>query len=315
MKKTLLLASLLFAGHYAASAQQNISFETSEGYTTGTLDGQNGWTVEDDENGENGAGYVVISSSQHSDGTKSLKFVADQEDNALLYDAYKLITLTTTTFNITQDIFVDGIDEDNGSELAFLTNDVQGADVIPTSIVYFDYEGSKIYVMSEYDAEEDNPTFTQVGTFADQTWYHVETKFNLTAGTIEYVINGESVYTATLVGGQEVDAISYAFADYTTSFYADNIVITNGIAGVSKAVAASFSVFPNPAVNTVTIANSNNALINAVTVTDINGRTVKTINYTGVTETQVNVAELSAGIYMMNITSDKGTVTKKIVKQ
>ena len=46
----------------------------------------------------------------------------------------------------------------------------------------------------------------------------------------------------------------------------------------------------------------------------MNGRTVKSVKLDNVTEAQINVAELSAGMYLMNITSDSGTTTKKIVK-
>ena len=314
MKKTLLFASLLSAGHYAASAQQNISFETSEGYTTGALHGQNGWTVEDDEDGGTGPNNIVISTSQHSDGANSLKFVADEEDNTLLYDVYKFITPGSTTFSITQDVFIDGIDETDGSDLGFVTVDIQGENTIPNSAFSFEYDGT-ISVLSNYDAIEDEYYFEQVGTFQDQIWYHIKTTFNLTAGTVKYYLNNQLVYTATLPAGQGVDAIAYKFDDYTTSFYADNIIISTDVAGIDKVDAAKFSVFPNPATNNVTIATTNNAIVNGITITDLNGRTVKTFTLNAGANANVNIAELSAGVYMMNIASDKGTVTKKIVKQ
>ena len=34
-----------------------------------------------------------------------------------------------------------------------------------------------------------------------------------------------------------------------------------------------------------------------------------------VSQAQVNVAELATGVYMMNVTSDAGSFTKKIIKQ
>jgi len=314
MKKIVLLAGLLFGTHYFASAQQNISFETSEGYTIGALHGQNGWTVEDDDDGGRGTNNVIISTTHHSNGANSLKFVADEEDNALLYDVYKLVTPGGTLFSITQDVFIDGIDDADGSDLGIVTVNIQGADRIPTSAFNFKYDGT-IDVLSAYNAIEDEYDFENVGTFQDQTWYHIKTTFNLTAGTVKYYLNDELVYTATLPSGQTVNAIAYEFDDYTTSFYIDNIVFNTDIAGMGKADAAKFSVFPNPATNNVTITSTNNAIVNGVTITDLNGRMVKTVTLNGVTDARVNIAELSAGIYMMNIASDKGTVTKKIVKQ
>jgi hypothetical protein len=49
--------------------------------------------------------------------------------------------------------------------------------------------------------------------------------------------------------------------------------------------------------------------------TDVNGRIVKNVKFDGVSETQISVSELSSGIYMMKIVSDKGTTTKKVIKE
>jgi len=49
-------------------------------------------------------------------------------------------------------------------------------------------------------------------------------------------------------------------------------------------------------------------------MTDLNGRVVKQNSYSNVSEVQVNISDLASGVYMMNIKSDKGSVTKKIIK-
>ena len=46
-------------------------------------------------------------------------------------------------------------------------------------------------------------------------------------------------------------------------------------------------------------------------VTDINGRTVKTVSGN---VSQINVSDLNAGVYFMNIETNEGTAVKKIVK-
>ncbi len=76
----------------------------------------------------------------------------------------------------------------------------------------------------------------------------------------------------------------------------------------------SFSVSPNPANDFITVSNSENILVNSISITDLNGRVVKQNSFTDVTNVQVNISDLSSGVYMMNITSDKGSVTKKIIK-
>lgn len=79
--------------------------------------------------------------------------------------------------------------------------------------------------------------------------------------------------------------------------------------------ADSFAVFPNPIENLITVKNENNMLINSIVVNDINGRIVKTQSFENLPNIEMNVADLASGIYMMKINSDKGSITKKIIKK
>lgn len=95
----------------------------------------------------------------------------------------------------------------------------------------------------------------------------------------------------------------------------DDVTVTAGdVAGVNDLLVSKLSVFPNPANDVVTISNGENILINKVEVVDLNGRTVVLSNFDGVSDAKINISNLSSGLYMMNISSDKGIVTKKIVK-
>jgi hypothetical protein len=101
----------------------------------------------------------------------------------------------------------------------------------------------------------------------------------------------------------------------STAIFLDTIEVTvTGAAGTNDVLASAFAVFPNPAANMITVSGTD-ALVNGIELIDLNGRTVKTLKVNGLSETQVNISDLSAGVYMMNITSDKGVATKKIVKQ
>jgi hypothetical protein len=82
----------------------------------------------------------------------------------------------------------------------------------------------------------------------------------------------------------------------------------------SEFLDTKFSLTPNPAKDYITISNSENILLNSISITDLNGRIVKQNSYSNVTNVQVNISDLASGVYMMNITSDKGSVTKKIIK-
>ena len=77
--------------------------------------------------------------------------------------------------------------------------------------------------------------------------------------------------------------------------------------------ASTILVYPNPVKNVVSLSSTSDALISGVEIVDVNGRTVKSV--AGEASTQINVSDLSSGVYFMNIRSDKGTATKKIVKE
>lgn len=95
----------------------------------------------------------------------------------------------------------------------------------------------------------------------------------------------------------------------------DDISVKEGeVAGTNQILASKLSVYPNPANNVVNIDNNENILVSAVSIVDLNGRTVKSVKFDGVSNAQINISDLSSGMYMMNISSDKGMTTKKIVK-
>lgn len=83
-------------------------------------------------------------------------------------------------------------------------------------------------------------------------------------------------------------------------------------ASVDNHLAGSFSVYPNPTNDVLNIANTIGAELISVSVTDLNGRTVKQFNSS---VEQINISDLNAGVYFVNINSTEGSLTKKIVKK
>ena len=97
-------------------------------------------------------------------------------------------------------------------------------------------------------------------------------------------------------------------------FMVDDFKVTTTGLGVNEAFARKFSAYPNPANNVVNISNNDNISLTSVDINDINGRTVKTIKVNNISETQLNISDLSAGVYFMNINTDSGIAVKKFVK-
>jgi len=94
----------------------------------------------------------------------------------------------------------------------------------------------------------------------------------------------------------------------------DAISIAGQTSGTEENLAAALAVYPNPANNVINVSNAENILVNGIQIVDLNGRTVKSVKYDGVTEAQVNISDLANGMYLMTVSSDKGSMTKKIVK-
>lgn len=98
-----------------------------------------------------------------------------------------------------------------------------------------------------------------------------------------------------------------------TSIVLDKVVMTS-VLGTNEFLTSKLSVYPNPSNDIVNISSNSNVLLSDLSITDLNGRTVKTVKLNGEASAQISISDLSAGVYMMNINSDQGSVTKKIIK-
>lgn len=93
----------------------------------------------------------------------------------------------------------------------------------------------------------------------------------------------------------------------------DTVNITSVLA-TNEFLSSKFAVYPNPVNNLINFSNTANAVVSSVEMADMNGRIVKSVKVNA-TEGQISVSDLATGIYMMKITTDQGTATKKIVKE
>ena len=102
----------------------------------------------------------------------------------------------------------------------------------------------------------------------------------------------------------------------THALIIDNFNVTQIILGTTNfALDSQFSVFPNPTKNILNVTNSINASIQNIELSDLNGRVVKNVNFTNGNETQINISDISQGVYLMKIISSQGTLVKKVIKE
>lgn len=86
----------------------------------------------------------------------------------------------------------------------------------------------------------------------------------------------------------------------------------NGLASVNDHLTSTFSIYPNPANDVINVSYTD--AIDGVTITDLNGRVVKQVAL-GVNEAQINIADLSQGVYILKANSNGKSITEKIVKK
>jgi hypothetical protein len=75
------------------------------------------------------------------------------------------------------------------------------------------------------------------------------------------------------------------------------------------------SIYPNPTKDILNLKVAGLEMISAIQIVDLNGRQIVTKTFNNVSDAQVNVSDLSAGMYLVNITSGDQTVTRKFLKQ
>jgi subtilisin-like proprotein convertase family protein len=78
----------------------------------------------------------------------------------------------------------------------------------------------------------------------------------------------------------------------------------------------AIAMYPNPADNIVTIANSSNILLDTAMIYDVNGKLVSQIDLQDMQEEKViDVSTLASGVYMVQITGEQSTVVKRLIKE
>lgn len=115
--------------------------------------------------------------------------------------------------------------------------------------------------------------------------------------------------------------LSYSFTTVPNIIYMD---ITNSIGEVARFSAnnltanefleQAISIYPNPVGDFIYINSLDVLEIKFLFIYDLQGRKVSNKNLVKSTE-EVNISELRSGVYILEVITNKGTLTKKIVKK
>ena len=176
-----------------------------------------------------------------------------------------------------------------------------------------------------------NPAvFSQI-TLIENTWYHIGFSYNTTNGQL--IFKGAGITRTVIQGaaaGTNVDNIqiigstggtaTVPNATSSTGTF-DNIVVTATNTDTLLSInelniqESSFTIAPNPANKFIKISNIENINISEISIIDFNGRVVINQKINGNSNLEINISELASGIYLLNINSNKGIITKKIIKE
>ncbi len=164
-------------------------------------------------------------------------------------------------------------------------------------------------------------------TLSANTWYRVGVAYDYNTGDVTWKEANGLFYSGVTAASSGIDISECDFAvsagtsnTVANQFLVDNVnisaVAVEALLGTNTNSFSTkdFSVFPNPAKDFVNVSSTSSS-INSIEISDLNGRVVKTVNAIDAANAQVNVADLSTGVYMMKIVSDKGTTTKKVIKE
>jgi hypothetical protein len=287
MKKLLLTGAFALASFLNAQAQDVFATEGFEGTLTG-------WSAYDlDGDGEN---FGIFNSSTGITGLGFSGKVAGSANFTVSEDQTQIIPADDTDNVLSTPVITL---PDGGSYASFRIG-AGSVTETPAAVHY------AVYAVTEADLAD---VEDEAGVQAVLD--------GLTPVAQGNVTDSSSVVNADLSSyeGQEVILFFRHFnvAEQYGYLFVDDIAVSSGVAGIKDVAASTFSVFPNPANDIVTVAGGN-ALVNNVSIVDINGRTVKSVKLDGVANAQINVSDLAKGIYVMTISSDKGATTQKLMK-
>ncbi len=327
MKKLLLSVALLATIN---SFGQDLLFENFEGLTLGPIDGQNGWTEEEHKTSSvisaNGGQALEIVSLPTATGTgtipiskliKNINWSAKEASNNIIEFSFDLFTSTTNANDGFTQIYIKNVndlliagylfDHITNELKAYYIYDNQGVSATgatplgPQGTPLILPENSKVPVKTILDLSTNEYTFEFNGGV-----------FGPIGTGVDFSLNDEGVYDKFEVVSLE----STETSDYAVVL--DNIIveaINTNTASTNSVVASKFAVFPNPS-NGSDVVNftGDNIQATGASIFNLLGKKVMTASQSELANKQINISTLAKGMYLLNIETNEGVATKKIIK-
>ncbi|GER59769.1 T9SS type A sorting domain-containing protein [Patiriisocius marinus] len=95
------------------------------------------------------------------------------------------------------------------------------------------------------------------------------------------------------------------------AFPALNVTVTDEALGLGDNDLTGVAVYPNPAQDVLNVTLPSNVEVNSATLIDVLGKTTGASLENG----QMNIADLAAGVYILNLDTNLGSFSQKVIKQ
>ena len=319
MKKHLLTGMVMLSS--LLSAQQLISFESTEGFTLGSVHGQQGWktgVIDGYDLATNNTALLVtnisnidITNTQAFHDAHSLKLSLTGHNSIGNYDLlggfYELSTpLDANNFTISFDVKLEKISTNDFFFQAVNTN-ASGTPFI--YMIDFSFDGS-IYALTDTGL---GPDLEEVSSWTPDTWYRVRIEGKPTG--VEYYLNDALIYTAPQLNTNNttfnrIDFLHDNISD--ASCFIDRIAINNENALSVKETAednTGITLYPNPTTDLLRLSSKQK--VKSVMILDMTGRRMNA----SVHADEVDVRHLPKGTYIITISTEKTTTSKKFTKK
>ncbi len=302
MRKFYLIAFSLIS--ILSFSQSTISFESSEGFTAGSIHGQGTWVTTGTGGTPANVANQIINTEDKTVGLNSLKITKETTfggQTSTIVGAFDNLaaTLPYNNFTISFDIKITEKSA-SSSDFAFATvNSTVGSYV---TWLRCQYDGK---VMVATTAWNDSGA-----TWNANTWY----RFKVVGGAtnVSYYLNDVLIYTGAPMTTNAINQIRFVHDNYSGNAYIDNIKINNETVLATDEVLAKtegISIYPNPTTDFINIKSSNK--IKKIEVYDIAGRNMN-FKLEG---NQVDIRDLQSGSYLLNIETNGRNYTEKFMKK
>ncbi|WP_241285731.1 T9SS type A sorting domain-containing protein [Chryseobacterium arthrosphaerae] len=305
MKKYYSIAFLLFSMLFFA--QQTISFESDEGFTTGNINGQGAWISTPTGGMPQNVELQTISSEKSSHGSVSLKIVREPvygtQSEPIIGGFYNLqYQLSSTGFSVSFDISISQL---NGSDFGF-----QAVNSISDQcIARVDFEKTGVLKILNTISGVQNMVSTS-GNWSSNNWYRF--KAVGTAAGISYYLNGILIYTGSAVPQLTIDQLRFVHNNTSGTAYIDNILVDSGfLMAVKDAETGNkvITLYPNPVIDFIKVTTTD--IIEKIEIYDAAGMKMDV----RVNKGTVDVRSFVSGVYFMKIKLGKRIITEKFIKR